>query len=395
MTTLKHRSPSCLDSANLAHPIGVSLDHDHPYASCGEAFGNRLIQALSNVPSALSALYDPITLPGNRVLFLSAQNIVTYDADNNRWTTVKISGIAKASAIAKINDDKVMLIGGLAANGITYNQNVIFDLRTQKAAPAAELPGAMAGFVNMNAASLPNGKILVIGYFNVNAVNENFVYLYDPTNDKWTEPAELAYVGSTLTVNKQGDALNTGSKAGEFFSHGQLYRAKSDQISTTSMMPYPISYPSVVAMTDGNFLHAGGSDGGNATIHPTNKAFIFQVDNNYWQSISPMKTARYSSAAASLPDGRVLVAGGKGLDYKWITSTEVYDPATGQWSPGPAMNNKYDGLISIPLDNGNTLFIGNLDGIIRAELFVGVTNFGSRNRRTIPLQARRCFPAKR
>ncbi|QMV43048.1 kelch repeat-containing protein [Cohnella cholangitidis] len=371
MTTMKHRYPPLALTLRILLILSVFSAILTPRTDAAtNPSSNGSFQALSNLPSALSALYDPIPLSGNRVLFLSAQNLFTYDANNNRWTTMKISGIAKASAIAKINDDKVMLIGGLDANGITYKQNVIFDLRTQKATPAAELPGAMAGYVNMDAASLPNGKILVIGYFNVNAINENFVYLYDPSTEEWTEPAALAYVGSTLTVNKQGDVLNTGSKAGEFFSHGQLYRAKNDQFSTTSMMPSPISYPSVVAMNDGNFLHAGGSDGGNTTIHPTSKAFIFQVDNNYWQSISPMKTARYFSAAASLPNGKVLVAGGKGSDHKWINATEVYDPSTDQWSPGPAMNYQYGSLVSIPLDNGNTLFMGSLDGKLRAELLV-------------------------
>jgi hypothetical protein len=65
---------------------------------------------------------------------------------------------------------------------------------------------------------------------------------------------------------------------------------------------------------------------------------------------SPMHTPRYSHASVRLPDGRVLVTGGvtggafsaapdaaSGSPANYTSSTEVFEPETGQWTAGPSM----------------------------------------------------------
>jgi hypothetical protein len=65
-----------------------------------------------------------------------------------------------------------------------------------------------------------------------------------------------------------------------------------------------------------------------------------------------------SHAAALLPDGRVLVAGGgQEGGYPWNPRAEIYDPATGTWSATGSMNHARTGERLITLHNGKVLAI--------------------------------------
>jgi hypothetical protein len=46
-----------------------------------------------------------------------------------------------------------------------------------------------------------------------------------------------------------------------------------------------------------------------------------------------MATARQEHTATLLPDGRVLVAGGFNPSSGFLASAEIYNPASGAWSP--------------------------------------------------------------
>ena len=54
-----------------------------------------------------------------------------------------------------------------------------------------------------------------------------------------------------------------------------------------------------------------------------------------------------------LLDGRVLVAGGRNL-----TSSEIYDSITGQWSAGPQMTDSRHRYAAAALSDGSVLFVG-------------------------------------
>ena len=68
-----------------------------------------------------------------------------------------------------------------------------------------------------------------------------------------------------------------------------------------------------------------------------------------------MSTPRIASQAASLPDGRVLVAGGAVRDEyvsgDLVTSAEVFDPSTGRWAAGGnLLEPRQDGLAVVLQD---------------------------------------------
>ncbi|XXX46303.1 kelch repeat-containing protein [Sorangium sp. So ce119] len=86
-----------------------------------------------------------------------------------------------------------------------------------------------------------------------------------------------------------------------------------------------------------------------------------------WESLPPMITPRGEHTATVLQDGRVLVAGGypelDAFPYTdagaWsLQQVEIYDPATRTWSPAAPLGQRRAGHAAILLPNGHVLVAG-------------------------------------
>ena len=82
---------------------------------------------------------------------------------------------------------------------------------------------------------------------------------------------------------------------------------------------------------------AGGTPGGTSMLSSTE---LYDVASGTWSAGAPMTLARAASAAATLPDGRLLVAGGANLGPPTISmnASEIYSPNTNTWTATAAMN---------------------------------------------------------
>jgi Kelch motif len=96
------------------------------------------------------------------------------------------------------------------------------------------------------------------------------------------------------------------------------------------------------------------------------------VPTGYWASTGSMAQHRTAHAAALLPNGKVLVSGGK-IDEAdpfepYFKSAEVYDPATGTWSATGSMAEGRSEHTATLLPNGKVLVAGG-NGLLAAELY--------------------------
>ena len=80
-----------------------------------------------------------------------------------------------------------------------------------------------------------------------------------------------------------------------------------------------------------------------------------------WTAASPMHRPRAFFAAAELPNGNILVAGGFDLGVTFADS-EIYNWHTGLWTVTASMNNARSAPVAVQLENGRVMVIGGLDG---------------------------------
>ena len=105
-----------------------------------------------------------------------------------------------------------------------------------------------------------------------------------------------------------------------------------------------------------------------------------------WTTVGSMRAPRYEHTATLLPDGRVLIVGGRGDQpgdsrAKYLDTVELFDPATATWSPGPPMHAARTGHLATALADGRVLVLGGyshvqggFDVVRSAELYDPVTN---------------------
>jgi hypothetical protein len=107
-------------------------------------------------------------------------------------------------------------------------------------------------------------------------------------------------------------------------------------------------------------------------------AAIAQADTLFTRTGS-LTTTRYMHTATRLPNGRVLVAGGYNTNTATpLITTEIYNPLTGTFSPGPNMLAARYSHTATLLANGTVLMVGgqtvNNAVLARAEVYDPQTN---------------------
>ena len=101
-------------------------------------------------------------------------------------------------------------------------------------------------------------------------------------------------------------------------------------------------------LPDGRFFVCGGRLSKRAAVLST--AECFDPRTHTWSLLPPMFAKRAGCAAAALPDGRVVVAGGSD-GQTCLKTVEMFDFHTGVWSNLPSMRSKRSSLGLCTLDD--------------------------------------------
>jgi Galactose oxidase, central domain/Kelch motif len=137
---------------------------------------------------------------------------------------------------------------------------------------------------------------------------------------------------------------------------------------------------SMTPLPGGKVLVAGGfrsisPEGNGAGL---DSAELYDPATGLWTPTGRMVSPRFWHAAELLDDGRVLVAGGfvrwvgeeLGIFGVALSSAELYDPATGEWTATGAMRSARYGP-GVLLPNGKVLVVGSRAGDSYASLTIG------------------------
>jgi Kelch motif protein len=126
---------------------------------------------------------------------------------------------------------------------------------------------------------------------------------------------------------------------------------------TWKRLAAPPSYRSdVVPLDDGSVLAVGTDDTGTRVER-------YERAADRWVTVAPIDTGRYGAQITRLTEGRVLVAGGTvtkaGSSAEVATdTTEIYDPASDTWKPGPSLLAPRERGYAMTLADGSVLVYG-------------------------------------
>jgi hypothetical protein len=152
--------------------------------------------------------------------------------------------------------------------------------------------------------------------------------------------------GYSMTALEDGRAVVAG---GYGTRTAETYDPGAGAWSLTGPMTEERHDHTATLLHDGRVLVAGGSNcRSNCTdANSLRTAELFDPATNTWSPTGGMLSARMDHTAALLADGRVLVAGGIGIDpgetpapdhrFTTLRSAEIYDPRSGTWSATPPM----------------------------------------------------------
>lgn len=224
-----------------------------------------------------------------------------FDPATTTWTQTPNLAFSQLNpAITQFLDGRVLLTGGstIDSSGPTHAAQ-FFDPKSAPAGRWVESDWLPAERENHAVALLQDGTVLVMGGRSSWELATQTVFAYNPGGVAlWRERPHLltGRANHTATVLEDGRVLVVGGIETVYFDDTYF-----DLIPTA-----------------------------NVEIHDPS-------GQNEASEAASLGIGRSHHAAALLPDGRVIVVGGMGHNGP-LDITEIFDPATGEWSPGPNLN---------------------------------------------------------
>jgi cell division protein FtsB len=139
-----------------------------------------------------------------------------------------------------------------------------------------------------------------------------------------TQVAVLATENARLTTQVAALTRESARQATQVPVLSPSITADTEQWSLAGLMTVPRAGHTATLLRDGRVLLVGG-------FTAKDSAEIYDLTTNTFSPTGSLNTGRHEHSAALLPDGRMLVVGGYNNGY--LASAEIYDPATGQWTP--------------------------------------------------------------
>ena len=254
-------------------------------------------------------------------------------------------------------------------------------------APLPPMPRALWGAA---AAVLADGRVLVVGGAAGPSSTSALatVEVFDPASNSWSSAGPMlqarAYPAA-VTLADGSVLVVGGSRGGVPLDSAERYFPDTGTWVSAGTMSAPRTQATATVLLDGRVLVVGGGSQGSPGYASTNTAEIFDPATGTWTPTAPMSMARASNTATLLSDGEVLVTGGASIYHGpkgTVTATaEIYDPASGTWHGAARMSvARYHHMAAL-LPDGRVLVTGgwaltsNSDkSLASAEIYDPATN---------------------
>lgn len=352
--------------------------------------------------------------------FLS--DVQIYDPAAGRWTQAgSLTAPRFANTATLLAGGKVLLAAGRSTNFATTSTAELFDPATGESVETAT--ALNEGRYNHTATRLTDGRVLVAGgdgvtsaelydptadtwtstdpldrprdFHTASLLADGKVLLrgggyapvslgliYDPGAGTWASFGPVARGRSlhATTLLPNGEVLATGGLGyGPNDPDGNQTRIATDSTErydptigrwrpSAAMITARLGHTATL-LPGGKVLVAGGGtpggndpDGNALPPIPLGSAELYDPATNGWSPAGTLATARVGHTATLLPDGKVLVVGGRGTDGAALDSAERYDPQTNSWSAAGALGGARAEHTATLLPGGKVLVVGGRNG---------------------------------
>jgi hypothetical protein len=235
-------------------------------------------------------------------------------------------------------DGRVLVVGGCTRDGCggtpEGRETELFDPRTRAFTLG---PSLGQGRVGHTATRLVDGRVLIVGGFpDEGRPPLATAEIYDPeTNDiTATGAMEVGRGAPTATLLRDGRVLVVGGDGGG--ATAELYDPLSGSFHPARSLPEARSIHAATLLRDGRVLVAGGRDSAGRLLE---SALVYNPVGDSWQAVGPLHEAKYKLAVVGLRDGTALVVGGQTRDdpAARLATTELFDPRANRFRAGPTM----------------------------------------------------------
>ena len=332
-------------------------------ASCGGGDSNT-----PQVPVAtVSISPNPIQVQVGSTVQLEA---TLSDADGNELTGRTVTWSSTAVATATV--DQNGLVEGLAEGSANIQAESEGKSATAAVAVSATPPPPPDKNSVLTTARDKNGNPILGDWFYADAILWEGFELLDPppeaTEVTWmSSPSAGLRSPSAYRVERATAALTSSVLFAGGYAEGSGFNSTRKAVlldpatyaATTLQMNDPRIYHTMTRLSDSQVLVVGGFDGDLVS----NTAEIFTEATGQFVPTGAMSEARGRHAAALLSDGRVLITGGLvpvggGPVTVDVATSEIFDPVSGSFTAGPAMNVARFNHSAISLDDGRVLILG-------------------------------------
>ena len=344
--------------------------------------------------SALAGSLDqPViaVLGDGRVLVVGLGEVllggIIYDpATGTYGDAIRDEVLRKGSSATTLGNNLVLLTGGTFGGSETpADTAVLFDPVSSTFATTTRMSAARMGHT---ATLLDDGRVLIAGGRHPSGrssapqigqiVTDATAEIYDPATGTFTPTSPMihARAGHTSTKLQDGRVLITGgyisTQSGDVadaVAEAEVFDPAAGTFRPAGMMITPRGDHTATLLGDGRVLIAGGADRSSLDAESRQvlpNAELFDPKTATFSSVRSLVTERANYSATLLPDGRVLVAGGRNQNGDPRT-TEIFDPHDGAFTAGPVAAAPHSAALAPLISGSRVLLTGSGPGA--SEIF--------------------------
>ena len=249
----------------------------------------------------------------------------------------KLEMARAAHTTTALPSGQLLVAGGLGAGESGLSTAELIDVPAATVRSVTSMAQARAGHT---ATPLPDGRVMLAGGYNGEYLSS--VEVFDPALKRFAAMGRLieGRSGHTATPLPDGRVLIVGGVGAgwSFLSSAELFDPVTGLSRPAGSLRVPRESHTATPLTDGRVLVVGGHRGRREAMEVYASAELYDPATSRFQPTGRLGTARHKHDAVRLSDGWVLVLGGADrTDRRFFATTEVYNPVSESFEPGPTM----------------------------------------------------------